>query len=669
MSIALSTHLDREITGTQEEVDIRRRLEVLNERIENDSYLNYHLFHGGSRGEGLHLSGSDWDMMVIAKYVTVMYPGQFIPPSMANNTILYMRDADCRTGYVHLQLGQIGQECPIELHDSLVRIKDLFFVSSDIYRESCVQGLDSRSCTAWKSNGPSCSIDEQMIRADVVHSFQCNCWPKEANGWITRTRLYGWPHQTLIENIIHSGCHLVPVGDKCSEDTFLQWRISFATAERSLVHSFSHIQLKVYALLKCLLKQIKDMLKETIGDDDILCSYFLKTILFYAIENSSQLFWQEKHLFYCFWFCFNILIAWVRAGVCPNYFIPANNMFRRKVHGQHQQILLDILKNFCQLKWMCLSVTNIFNPSILETRVCPRTEQEMIFWQDIQTVAAIKGISIKPRAEPLRIIRKAIHLLSKSQSDFDEVFTYQYSMFCLQRLAAEQVSQDRYAMDNKTRYKSLGKCKNWMIHGVSMGTELLRLATFHFLLGNFIKSLEMCKQVMKLASCFIGSLGGTEEIEELFRHNYSQSEHTAERLQKIYTNFITFTYEDLYLPHLCLEMANECELLHIPPLPFAIFLSFLCCHELKDTRGRDAALRNMVDVQYDEQQGGHKHWIVNNLLGICYEIIGDSRMAIRAYWNSAQRNMNFIFYCTNPAIQRIAVVYLCMYASQKFNRG
>ncbi|OWF36880.1 hypothetical protein KP79_PYT02711 [Mizuhopecten yessoensis] len=214
MSIALSTHLDRTITGTQEEVDIRRRSEVLNERIQNDCYLNYHLFYGGSHGEGLSLIGSDTDVMTIATTVTVMYPGQFIPPSMANNTILYMRDADCRTGYVHLQLGQIGQKCPIELRDSLVRIKDSFFVSSDIFRESFVRKFtDNLSYSAWKSNGPSSLMGEQV---DVVQSFPCNCWPKEANGWITRTRLYGWPRQTLIDNIVHSGCHLVPVGDKCS---------------------------------------------------------------------------------------------------------------------------------------------------------------------------------------------------------------------------------------------------------------------------------------------------------------------------------------------------------------------------------------------------------------------------------------------------------------------
>ncbi|XP_021364651.1 uncharacterized protein LOC110457620 [Mizuhopecten yessoensis] len=671
MSVVMSTHMDRKITGTQKEVDFQRRACVLKEHIINDRFSGS-VFHVGSRGEGFDLLASDTDMMVTLPMVTMMYPDQCtcIPPNIARNTILYIREADCRPGYVHLQLGQLGQKCLNLLKDSFIRTGDSTFVSSDIFRESWVSESGNLSRFSWESNGPSSTMLGQI---DAVYCFPCNCWPREANEWITRTRLYGWPHQTLIDQIVHSGCQLVPVGDKCSVDTLLQWRFSFATSEISLVHSFSHIQFKVYALLKCFLKQIKVTLRETIGDDDILCSYFLKTILFHAIENSSQLFWQEKHLIYCFRFCLNILIAWVKAGVCPNYFIPANNLFQRKVHGQNQEILLDILNNYWQMKWPCLLVGNLilfkFYPSIWEVE-SPQTDQEIIFRQDLKTCRAIREIAFCPIIGTLWAIRNAINSLSKTQSDSDEVFAYQYTMFCLQRLlAAEQASQDHYAMDNKTRYKGLRKCKNWMIHGASMGTELLRLATFHFLTGNFIKSLKVCEQVMKLAIYFTSFRKDQEKIEDMFRFEYHRSGHTLSRLRKIYTYYITFTRRDLYLPHLWLELTNNDAELHIPPLPYAVFLSFLCCHELGDTRGRDTSLRNMEEVQYEERQGGHIYWIVHTLLGICYEILGDSRRAIRAYWNSAQSTTIFLTVSKNPAIQRIASVYLCMYASKKDNRG
>ncbi|XP_021370174.1 uncharacterized protein LOC110461159 [Mizuhopecten yessoensis] len=440
MSVLLSKYLDHDYTGTQEDAYIRKKAHTLLEHLNNHPMIS--ICFAGSMAEGIQVPGSDSDEMLIDEHVTVMYPDQCIPPDTVYKTILLIRKADCRPGYVHLQLEQIGQK----------------------YSVLC---------------------------------FPCKTWPNEANEWITRTRLYGWPHQGLINTIVHNGCHLVPVGDKCSGNTLLQWRISFAKAEISLVHSFSHIQLKVYCLLKLFLKQIKEQLRETIGDDDILCSYFLKTTLFHAIENSNQLFWQEKNLFYCFWFCFNILIAWVRAGVCPHYFIEANNLFERKVHGQHQRILLDVLNNYCQMKWKCLSVGNFIKPSIWE-HLCntseqaflmrPKTVQENVFRQDALVASLLQTNG--PTME--NSLRQAIHSLSTSHTELDDIFTHNFAMKCLRRLATEKAYPDQMvARDNKTRYKSLKKCKRWMSPSASMGTDLLYLATFHFLTGNFFKTLDM----------------------------------------------------------------------------------------------------------------------------------------------------------------------------------
>ncbi|XP_021378533.1 uncharacterized protein LOC110466405 [Mizuhopecten yessoensis] len=679
-SVLLSTFLDHKFTGTQKEVDIIQRSIVLQEHLENTGRNNVYQFLTGSHAKGFYLPGSDEDVMAIIKKVTVMYPDQCISPHMAHKTILYMREADCRPGYVKLQFGQVGQGFDLHLYNSLIATEDSVFVSSDKFREQMVSLLSEHIGLKYTSNGPSCTANSFSYDSDTAFSFPCNCWPEEANEWITRTRLYGWPQHTLIDKIVHCGCHLVAVGDKCSEETNLQWRISFVTAERSLVHSFSHIQFKVYALLKYFLKQIKDTLKEDIGDDDILCSYFLKTTLFHAIENSSQMFWQEKNLFYCFWFCFNTLIAWVKAGYCPNYFIPTNNLFQRKVHGQHQQILLDILNKFCKMKWMCLSIGTFYKPSMWEELsnvsknpqfVCPKTAEEISFHQDTITASILK-MAMAPRDTPLGTIREGIDLLSRSQSDFEDIYTYHYAMMGLQRLATEQAYPDHMvATNNKTKYRSLKKCKHWMIPSASMGTELLRVATFHFLTGNFSKSLDMCKQSMDLASCFTDSMRPKAKLhpqqEARYRHEYCRQGQTLDRLQKIFANIIFFDSKNFYPPHLCLEMLKDNAYVSIPPLPYAVFLSFLCYHKLGDTIGCDAALHQLIELQHDKERGGHKYWIVHTLLGICYQILRDSHRAIRAYWESAQSKT--AFHEWNPAIKRIAVVCLCMYVSQTSDRG
>ncbi|OWF43237.1 uncharacterized protein LOC110459891 [Mizuhopecten yessoensis] len=659
ISMLLSTHLERKFTGTKEEVDIRRRVTVLGE------YLDQMEVTCGSHGEGFRLRGSDIDGMLADMTVAVIYPNQFISRNMASKTILYIREADCRPGYVHLQFGQMGQGCRKRLFDSLVRVGNSTFLSSGMYRELAVNFFSDYAGKTLESNGPSCTVNSHGYTSmDIVWSLFCYSWPKEANEWRTRTRLYGWPCQTLIDNIVDSGFFLVPVGDKCSENTFLQWRISFAKAERSLVHSFTHIQFKVYALLKYFLTQIKGTLADTIGDDDILCSYFLKIVMFHAIENTSHKFWQEKNLFYCFWFCFNILIAWVRAGYCPNYFIPTNNLFKRKVHGQHQQILLDVLNNFYQMKWMCLSVGNHFDPiwwhlcniSNQAELLRPKTEQDIVFQQDINIIDSLRfnsGIANRTT------LRKALKVLSTSKSDLDEFFTYHHITEYLYKIASDQIYPDHViATDNKTRYRSLRKCKHWMIPRASMGTELLYLATCHFLLGTFSKALDMCKQMTKLASYF------TLSYPNLHTFGYCQSGQVLGRLQQIFTAELFFHDQGIYLPHICLEMKRPTE---YPPLPYAVFLSFLCCHELGDARGRDAALRQLTEVQCDTIQGGHRYWIVHTFLGICYQMLGDNHRAIRAYWDSAQSKA--IFQGKNPAMKRIAIVYLCMYASHRSDRG
>ncbi|XP_033740619.1 uncharacterized protein LOC117327654 [Pecten maximus] len=677
MSKLLSTLLDWKYSRTEEEVDINRRALIIEEHIRSLKSDPSNIITLGSAGEGLKLKGSDRDVMNVHKGVIVMYPDESIPSNIAQKTILYMKKAQsCRPGYVNLQLRQTGPTLPVALLYSLVKIKGLVFASSDLYRDHIVCSMNTAMDLNYRSNGPSSSNNILTTEVDYVFAFACNSWPREAKEWVTRTRLYGWPSQTLIDKIVKNGCHVVPVGDKCSEDTLLQWRISFATSERSLIHSFTHIQLKVYVLLKYFLKQIKETLKQVIGDDDILCSYFLKTVLFHAIENSSQLFWQDKHLFTCFWFCFNILITWVRAGFCPNYFIPENNLFKRKVHGLHQQILLDILGNFYDMKWMCLSVGNFFIPTIWED-LCnssmqaelsrPKTVEEITIHKDVTVSSCLQHMPMSNRVismcANIETIRIVIELLSTSKTDFDEIYTYNYAMKCLQTVATNQVYPDHMAATkNKARYRSLRKCKRWMIPSASMGTDLLYLATFYFLTGNISKTLEMCKQQgIQIAYLDFPNIN-SQEKREIFTRKYPEHGHMFQRLRTIYTHDIVFQKHDVVcLPHLHPELLKCATFLAIPALPYALFLSFLCCHELGDTCGQDVALCHLRDIQHDDQDGGCMYWIVHTLLGICYQTLGDYHRAIGAYWESAQ-SKGYGFK-RNPAITRIAVVYLCICAS------
>ncbi|XP_069132938.1 uncharacterized protein [Argopecten irradians] len=670
MTHLLSILLDMKYTRPAEEVEINRNALLIEERIlSNKGQTVYTL---GSTGEGLKLAGSDQDVMLVNTDIIVMYPDERITTNMKDKTILYMRKARSRRpGYVNLQLHQTGRKMPLMLFNSFLSVNGLWFASSDIYREQLVFWANKEMDLDYISNGPSSSNTILTTDVDYVSAFPCNSWPREAKEWVTRTRLFGWPSQTLIDKIVRNGCQVVPVGDKCSKETGLQWRISFATSERYLIHSFNHTQLKVYSLLKYFLKQIKKTLKDVIGDDDILCSYFLKTTVFHAIENSKEMFWQNKH---CLWFCFNILIAWVKAGFCPNYFLPANNLFKRKVHGLHQQILLDILANFYQMKWACLSVGNFFQPTIWKDLCDPAVQSELEAPKPVQGMDIHKDVAVHCCLRCMthvnrcicicanrETIRYVLQLLAASQTEFEEVYTYTFAMRCLQTIASNQVFPNhKVATSSKARYRRLRKCRRWMIPGTTMGTEILYLATFHFLTGDLPKALEMCKEGITIAWLDFPHVTSSAEKMETFSQRYPYHRDMYNRQTKMYANDITFQKNDkMCLPHLYLELLQCARSFLVPSLHYGLFLSFLCCHEMGDTRGRDVALCRLKDVQYHEKDGGHMYWIVHTLVGICYQTLGDYHRAIKAYWESAQSQG--YGYRRNPAITRVAVAYLCMY--------
>ncbi|OWF41863.1 uncharacterized protein LOC110461866 [Mizuhopecten yessoensis] len=355
--------------GTEERVKNRRKVTAISQNIHNANDLFLNWFYGGSIGDGLRMEKSDSDKMFSFKAVVVSYPDQMhlIPRNSENKTILLMREAGCRPGYANLEIFQIGDEMGrvVPFQNAVVPVGDLYFVSSDIYRQQTVEAMKRAKGLDFVSNGPCASVFmKEGGSIDTACAFPCVCWPRVTNEWKYRSRLHGWPSQIIIDRIVQGGCHLVPVGDKCSTDTLLQWRISFACAEQLLVHSLTHPQFRVYGLLKYFLSQIKELLDHIIGDSDILCSYFLKTVIFYAVENSPHLLWDDQNTFICFRFCLSILIAWVQSSYCPNYFIRRNNMFLRKVHGENRQKLLHFLIDLYYLNWMGLSIESVTFPYI-----------------------------------------------------------------------------------------------------------------------------------------------------------------------------------------------------------------------------------------------------------------------------------------------------------------
>jgi hypothetical protein len=72
---------------------------------------------------------------------------------------------------------------------------------------------------------------------------------------------------------------------------------------------------------------LKEIISQHEEISELLCSYFLKTTLFWVIEETQRSIWDPKYMMLCFHLCLERLMKFIIDENCPNYFLPLNNMF------------------------------------------------------------------------------------------------------------------------------------------------------------------------------------------------------------------------------------------------------------------------------------------------------------------------------------------------------
>ncbi|KAK3099923.1 hypothetical protein FSP39_011839 [Pinctada imbricata] len=228
---------------------------------------------------------------------------------------------------------------------ALVQFDNGVYVSSALWRIETMQDIPESQI-----HGPCENGILGCCEFDFAHCLQCSEWPKSALPCINRLAKAKWPSIAVLSNIVRSGFHLVPIGDKTSDKEIMEWRISFSNAETSLIDEMNHCQFLCYGLLKVFLKEAIETNDDLRG---LLCSYFLKTSVLWAIIHFGTS-WMTEDILRWFWICFRQLINWVYDGYCPNFFIPENNMFYGKIHGRAQLFLLNHLTTLYREGFKCL---------------------------------------------------------------------------------------------------------------------------------------------------------------------------------------------------------------------------------------------------------------------------------------------------------------------------
>ena len=283
----------------------------------------------------------DLDRVIVDNILPVETDCSDIP---GEKCLLMVQDNDTRAGYAKLQL--VYNRVPLCQNTYGILNALHFNIASDMiscadkYNRLVISFSPERGV---ERHGPAEYIDinnEGRVTADLVQAFNLSKLPVCVEEWTSRTRNHNWPSADVLDQCKRLGCLFVPVGHLHSDEQHLEWRLSLSHQERLLVSQFNSVQHKCYILLKLWKKEILPSCIE----QESLSSYHCKTCMFYMIENTSSDFWRPENLLGCFVSCLRLFLIWTTNSICPNYFIPAENMFDRRIHGEIQRKLQQALE-------------------------------------------------------------------------------------------------------------------------------------------------------------------------------------------------------------------------------------------------------------------------------------------------------------------------------------
>ena len=257
------------------------------------------------------------------------------------SSFLFVQDSTTPPGYCKLQL----------VKDGVPQYGDSLAANQHTYKQ-CGHIIHSLQYTVDQANRLVCSFEPGELKdwyfderhgpaltrhasaatqdTDFVIAVECNDVTSFIPSWLNRARKFGWPTDGMLQNCKSLGCLFVPVGHPLSDVKMqnLQWRISCSQQEKKLVTNFNPVQHKCFIVLKMVKKEI---IQKIVPDS--LSSYHIKTCMLFAIENTPSELWKPENLLVCVSLCLRKLLEWVQAGYCPNYFIPEENMFDRRIRG------------------------------------------------------------------------------------------------------------------------------------------------------------------------------------------------------------------------------------------------------------------------------------------------------------------------------------------------
>ncbi|XP_060575173.1 uncharacterized protein LOC132732716 [Ruditapes philippinarum] len=284
----------------------------------------------------LKITKSEQNIAVIEKNSIVKYNGIFLLDS-----------ENISMGYAVLKVVHLNEQKLLKSYvqencafvDAIIELDGTKVISSSRFREFSYKcDEDEFTQTVDGPAGTSLADPYSGSVCDVDSVFCIPCVCKSINqAWVNRKRNYRWPCKELIEEISRLDGHVVPVGNKKSKTSDIEWRICFTKSEVKLIHSFNETQVKLYVLIKMVGKAL---LKPICSD---ISSYTLKNVMLWLAEKIPFERYEIENLYGLLRVALKFLRYSIDKRSLPNYMIPERNLFLAKIPTDERENVLKVL--------------------------------------------------------------------------------------------------------------------------------------------------------------------------------------------------------------------------------------------------------------------------------------------------------------------------------------
>ncbi|VDI66293.1 Hypothetical predicted protein [Mytilus galloprovincialis] len=626
MSISLYNYLCQNIVGSEDHVRLTRLMNASKDQYGSSKFSTQ--ITSGSFGEGLELQGSDSDMMFVFRDIEVTDQKKL----HAVHSAIYFFSVtdDVKPGYAYLRLIK---------GNTLRNVLLCRGFEGQLYLSSTAMKQCFMNEVLTVVHGPCVSDKEGIF--DFAHCLHSKAWIFTASKWVSRSK-NTWPTSEVKQRVIDHGVLFVPIGSGGNLNEELKWRISFSVGEKFLIYSFTHTQLLCYSLMKVLLT---DVIRKSPGCKDLLCSYFIKTILFWLSEELPTSMWKKDDLIPCFMKCVKRLVFCVEYSICPHYFIPENNLFENKIIGQGRTKLLETLYILMNYGWQCIFIS----PQISTVSVsCREQFNDDFFFNDIKKILNSKLLSTVRYKEPMDYVKNLQVVFSYRTKKLRSISLSNMSQNCISIAHTIHLSS---LLSNKSKSKQYKQCLYYILQSTNHDavTGWLMLASLFYEKKQYNKTLYVLTYSLRKCTrekLYYGA-NVSEVHRELFCSRTLRKLGIIRMLRLISISFVVFHPESSLIPgEIKLDVLNVPYVL--PPVVYLHFLTFLCHYHLHNVRNLQKSLGDLcitIKTNYFISDFSTKA-AAYDCLGVAFQIIGDLESAREIFVRSINLYPDLLLNCS-----------------------